>query len=304
MEEYSTQTSLYRTEYMDSKLNTILEHLLEYTKNQSYVYKKCTNGLIVILEKLEDTITNEDGRIVINCQFAKYKADKLQVIKIFDINDLTFKTSAISIYDPKFIYKTGAIVESEVYNKNIICSKGLHYFKTVTGAYYYKLDNATILKTYDNDGGLIFEALVHQDYMSCTNYKKNVLRTKFNCINNKIEGLCTKYYKNGVINFIANYKNENIEGRCYEYRKNGSIKCISNYEHGYLHGQLTEYWKNDIKLYQVNFKYGKKNGLWINWNNNGCILETGQYHNDQRTGWWLINDIHGNFVCNKYYRKN
>lgn len=43
---------------------------------------------LVVMEKLEDTKTNESRKDVRNTNRAKFRADKLKVIKIFDMDDI------------------------------------------------------------------------------------------------------------------------------------------------------------------------------------------------------------------------
>ena len=123
----------------DSILNGIKEKYAEYVNNTIYVYKKCKDDLIVILEKLSYSRTNEE-RAVFNPNYAKYRADELKVVYIFNINDLSKHNISISMYDLNFTYIIGKIVYASYDTQSFVCSTGIHYFKTIDAAYYYNLD--------------------------------------------------------------------------------------------------------------------------------------------------------------------
>src|SRR5579872_6315550 len=79
---------------IDKNYKQLLEICKEYCSDSSYVYKLCNNNhyrverkWLVVLKKLDDTITNEHRTGIVNDYFAKYRANKLKVIKIFDITN-------------------------------------------------------------------------------------------------------------------------------------------------------------------------------------------------------------------------
>src|SRR5438552_1369387 len=68
-------------------------------ENPLYVYKMCTsfnnnngklekNEWLVIMKKLPDTVTNESRKNAFNCKYAKYRANKLEVIEIINVKNL------------------------------------------------------------------------------------------------------------------------------------------------------------------------------------------------------------------------
>lgn len=128
-----------------------------YKDDDSYVYKLCndylnndeSNRWLVIMQKLPDTETNESRSNVVKKEHAGFRANKLKVIKIVDIYDPNnVKNSIISLYGGEFkdkdtlctIYKTHKIVKPHLYDENIeiVCSGGIHYFKTLLPAYYFR----------------------------------------------------------------------------------------------------------------------------------------------------------------------
>uniref|UniRef100_A0A6C0ECH9 Uncharacterized protein n=1 Tax=viral metagenome TaxID=1070528 RepID=A0A6C0ECH9_9ZZZZ len=146
---------------MSHTLEQLRKLFEEYENDESIVYKKCKDS-IVALKKLKDTITNESRKGIYNPLFAKFRADKLKVIKIVDIVTLeSLKCVNNYIYDKSIEYKLNKIVEEPDFDKNLdrICAKGIHYFKTLDPAYYFSfcplVDNnkytGSIIK-YDDNG--------------------------------------------------------------------------------------------------------------------------------------------------------
>ena len=77
---------------IEELLKQLKEELSEYIDDKKYVYKIC-GDYIVVLEKLPDTITNENrsniSQIDDNKLYAKYRANKLLVKQIINKYDLT-----------------------------------------------------------------------------------------------------------------------------------------------------------------------------------------------------------------------
>uniref|UniRef100_A0A6C0ECJ5 Uncharacterized protein n=1 Tax=viral metagenome TaxID=1070528 RepID=A0A6C0ECJ5_9ZZZZ len=126
-------------------IQQVKEKLNKYDGNQLYVFKKCSNS-IVTLKKLEDTITNEKRRNVVNKKYAKFRGNKFYVENIFNIVTLEEEKSVKSVYkNSQLTYVMGEIIEEKDYDTDIhkICSAGIHYFLTIEPAYYLELDRRT-----------------------------------------------------------------------------------------------------------------------------------------------------------------
>lgn len=117
-----------------------------YESDESYVYKLCystTNQKtwIVIMQKLKETKTNEERKRVYEKMLAKFRADKLKVIEIFNAIDPDETTTMIvNRFNKKTLtYEVGKIVEADKYDENIdkVCSGGVHYFKSLDAAFYF-----------------------------------------------------------------------------------------------------------------------------------------------------------------------
>ena len=146
----------------------------------SFVFKSCQKEWIVILQKLNDAITNELRNHVANAQYAKFRGNQFLVIDIinkFDINKHIDEITNSYYRSNKINYKKGEIVKSNSFDEDLnnVCSNGIHYFKSIEPAFYYEVRE----------------------------------------LKNK-NGIYTQWYENGQIELKCNYKDDQLDG---EYTK-------------------------------------------------------------------------------------
>lgn len=132
--------------------------------DSKYVFKKCVDvddseyegkerKWLVVLEKLSDTRTTEKRDGVYNPNFAKFRADKLKVIEIINVNNLNNdKKSITNVYTDnkyegyddviyhKMVYTVNDVVFPDFFDDCIdnVCSNGIHYFKSFDMAFAYE----------------------------------------------------------------------------------------------------------------------------------------------------------------------
>jgi hypothetical protein len=103
------------------------------------LYKACQNS-IVILQLLEDTVTNENRKDVVDDNYAKFRCDKALVVDIQSVKTDRSLQKDKSFYRKDFLYQKGKIVTAD-FNLDIdnVCASGIHYFKTKEAArsWYY-----------------------------------------------------------------------------------------------------------------------------------------------------------------------
>jgi hypothetical protein len=152
----------YNTQELLKKLT---EELADYINDKKYVYKTC-GDFIVVLEKLSDTITNENrsnvSQIGDDKLYAKYRANKLfvkQIINKYDLSKCEKVMSSYKItaeYEITAEYKIDETVYPDKFDINIenVCSSGIHYFLNLKRAFYYNLEieimNGEYLSWYEN----------------------------------------------------------------------------------------------------------------------------------------------------------
>jgi hypothetical protein len=118
----------------------------QYINNPSYVCKVCGNPYddkfyIIILQKMGKTLTNESRKNVINPKYAKFRANCLKVILIFNVNDPERQIENIeSNYYYPTLYQKGKEVHADKFDTNLgnICSNGIHYYRTIDAAFFCK----------------------------------------------------------------------------------------------------------------------------------------------------------------------
>jgi antitoxin component YwqK of YwqJK toxin-antitoxin module len=297
----------------DSILNELYDMHSEYVNNDAYVYKMCndlsnylsndpsndpsndsfnklSNDWLVIMEKTDKTITNENRKSVINKEHAKFRASRLKVIKIINVDDPTItKTKIINMYEDKqTIYEINKDVVPDYYNNNeeVICTGGIHYFRTLISAYYYRdVPNKFVGKwsTWHDNGQKKEESFYIDEYQS---------------------GFSILWYDNGQKQSEGKYIC-GVESGKWIYWYDDGKKCQCGYFlDGYKTGTWVEYYSNDmifldnsidmsiewqkinIKMSKGDYNYGLKTGHWTEWYINGRIKSEGYYSNGEKTGIW------------------
>jgi antitoxin component YwqK of YwqJK toxin-antitoxin module len=257
-----------------------------YVEDDQFVYKSCESEWIVILRKLKDTITNENRWDIVNIKFAKFRANKLEVVLIINKNDPTIITKQISNsnYKSKITYKVGEIVIINDYDMNLsnVCSTGIHYFKTIECAYYFDNEKKCIgnYKKWFNDGTLCKQCYYDQNnnligdynewfdngnYKKKCNYKDGLLNGEYKewyrssfflyrCItstylNGNLEGTFYMWYEKGNYLWLkCEYQNGQLNGAYQKFHPNGKIWINANYVNG-VRKKFTEYTKNGKILF-------------------------------------------------------
>lgn len=137
----------------NEQLAQLISDYSYYIGSPNYVFKLCNDGnhhlpreWLVILEKLPDTITNENRSGVLDQYCAKFRADKLLVCAIVNIDfDKNHRCCIINTvtnyYDAEhpMVYTVKSTVTENKFNHNIekVCTSGIHYFKSILPAFFY-----------------------------------------------------------------------------------------------------------------------------------------------------------------------
>lgn len=134
--------------------DTIKENALEqiklmcknYINSPKYVYKLCNpHGIksndeyIVVLEKLPSTVTNEERDSVYDARYAKFRGSEFKVVAIINTdNPKQIIRSATN--RRKTTYTINEIVVPDMFDTDmdLICTTGIHYFKTIDAAFFYR----------------------------------------------------------------------------------------------------------------------------------------------------------------------
>jgi hypothetical protein len=272
----------------NSNLSTLrnLESLCKnYTQNPAFVFKSCIfdkSLYLIVLKKLSRTKTNETRKSITNHFFAKFRADKLQVVRIIDV----FSFNRVVPYvtnnyeSTTTYYKVGHIVHPNKYDEDIenVCSEGIHYFKSIEPAFMYHIGNFihawNICKIKDwYDDGVLYEEGTY--------------------IYGKKSGPWEKLHENGNLYTEVTYVNDKKSGISREWNVYGKLIEEMKYANGKLSGPWKSWYKSGKLFEEEYYVDGILNGPWYLWYENGNLCEEGTYVDGKLFGSWKIWDENG-----------
>lgn len=191
-------------------------------ENCENVFKKIKdayNSWIVILRKIsntaheESTITNEDRKGIKDSSRAKYRANKLKVIMIINMQNpsITEKMVIGKYYGIYTTYEVGKVVYPDSFNNDLDqdCTNGIHYFKTLEPAYFY------------NEHPPLYTGFFARWFSS------GEKQTEGHIINGSKTGIWNYYWPDGQIQWTGNYTNNYEEGTWIFSSREGIKENIS-----------------------------------------------------------------------------
>jgi len=245
-------------------------------------YKKAEDGYIVKLEILGKN--NENRSNIVDPIHAKHRCSEAKVLDIFHWKTGKKIESIGGLYNPKFIYTLNETITTK-FDKNLelVCSSGIHYFKTLEQAENWNLESP-------RDGKLI-------EY-----YGDGRKDSEYNIINGKIEGKHIQYYITGKILSITNFKDGRRNGKCEEFYITGNTWEVKNYKDEKLEGEYITYYENgNVKLIR-NYKNGKLEGKYIEYYENGNMKQIQNFKNNILDGKQEFYKLDGTLQKNVYYK--
>lgn len=211
--------------------------------NKLLCYKSCEKEWIIVMKIIESTKTNDIRPNIVNRLFAKYRANKLQVVEIknkYDDRQLN-EIENICYCGEKIKYTVGKNVEDKDYfskRNNHICKTQLDYFLCEICAYYYEIRDdyqGKYISWYDNG----------QKMMECT-FK-----------NKKYDGKYEEWYDNCIKKIECEYMNGILNGQFIKWYKNGIEWRKCTYKNGEYHRKYEEWWEDGKKCREYMFMDGE-----------------------------------------------
>ena len=220
-----------------------------------------------MLELLNDSVTNEKRDLVIDDKYAKFRCNKAKVISIKNVKTGELMKNDRSIYDWDFVYRVGEVVDTWFSRHiNIVCSGGIHYFKTEEAAlswFYRQTDNKF------PDG-------------KWTTWHENGHKKYFK--DGKKDEKWTRWYENGNKNSEGAYKDGKLDGKWIDWHENGQKQSERTYKDGKIYGNRLEWWSNGNKKSDKDMDC---DGKWTYWHENGNKKSEGPFKNGKRDGKWI-----------------
>jgi antitoxin component YwqK of YwqJK toxin-antitoxin module len=258
-----------------------IKHLYtQYINNSKYVFSSHTNNtnsFIIILKKIQNTITNEIRSDVSNQYFALFKGHSFYVELI------------LNKFDPSVI--VNQIKETAIFIKDHTISSDvcdISYYKSIDPAFYSGIHNfsssynITKCKFWNENGSL-----------------KETYQLKYGAVSGK-----KKIYNDGKLIECSNYFHGKRNGMSIHYYENSSIKSIYMYVNGYLNGLQTTFYANDKMKSEYKYSIGKKNGICKDYYDNGELKLIENYIDDKlinfRKRWYANTKLE----YDEYYDEN
>jgi len=162
---------------IENLIKSCKEHALYNIPNEEkdlLCYKKIKNEILIVMKKLQDILSNEKREHIYDVNNATYRANKLYVIKIFNIFTKKRYDKVVNVTQVYFdtppiftIYKKNTIVYANDFNHDLskTYSSGIHYYKSIETTLYFhskSLFDKGILKgfyIYYLSNGLIVDKL-------------------------------------------------------------------------------------------------------------------------------------------------
>jgi len=205
-------------------------------------YKACRNS-IVILELLNDSVTNEKRNGVVDDKYAKFRCDKARVVNIVNVKTEEMMKKDVSIWNDRFRYFSGEIAETGFdKNPDKICARGIHYFKTREAAvsWFYRQDDEYFL-----DGKFI------QWHENGEKESEGTFK------DGKFDGKWTIWHENGQKHLEGTYKNRHRDGKWIKWYNNGNKRSERTFKDGKLNGKWTEWRYNGNKQSERTYERGE-----------------------------------------------
>lgn len=118
----------------------------------------------------------------------------------------------------------------------------------------------------------------------------------------KLNGISLNYCANKQRYEVIPYLNDKIHG-CLQIIENKNIISVTQYEHGKRQGNSETFFANGVKKSQSSYHDDKLEGQTWNYNENGILISTYHYKNNQLHGafWKMMNGLHcyGIFDCGR-----
>ena len=145
----------------------LYEKITEYkkenplAKDSDFKFKRCQEYLLLLFVP-ETMKTNESRKIVVDKQFAKFRAEMAYCIAILDTeNEKLVQEHTNQFGDSILVYKVNHWIFPDRFDTNLeqVCTNGLHYFNSLLAAYCYDLlhyvDEPDLYFTFAEDGSMM-----------------------------------------------------------------------------------------------------------------------------------------------------
>lgn len=275
-------------------LNQLINGCRKYFDDNSYVYKVLSDEWLVVMRKLDQmtdgcsTRTNEGRKDVVDIDHAKFRGDGFMVIRIINLNNphMTVEQQINKGYGIMTIYQVGAVVRPDRYDDQIdvVCSGGIHYFKTLMTAYYYRPPPARYTGKW-----MMWHDNGEKSYVGWLDGGKEL-------------GRWIGWYSDGTEKYQGEYYKGLRSGVWREWHSNGQKKSECDYIDGQPFGLYIAWFSDGKKSSEGSYKDGLKTGTWHEWYESGNKKCETDYIGGVETGRRVVwSDGDGRKILDCYY---
>jgi antitoxin component YwqK of YwqJK toxin-antitoxin module/S1-C subfamily serine protease len=145
-------------------------------------------------------------------------------------------------------------------------------------------------------------------------YETGEIKSEFNYVKDKIDGLYKTFYKSGKLKAVRNYENGILQGEYNSFYESGANHIRFNYINGLIEGDWIAYYESGATEQTVEYVNGKKQGFLKDYKISGKLNFVQKYENDIRASEesfyesgktkniWTYKDEKINGVSKGYYK--
>ena len=255
--------------------------MLGYKIAQVRLNNKENKRVLITLEIPNDAKTNINRENIFDPIKAKYRSNKVKVIKIQDENNYEYKEAESMFCLKKIIYIKGRETYERDFHQDleVVCGEGIHFFLDKEVALNYGLNSVEngIFQSWHDNGQKSIETICknhkYTEYQEWYENGNQYMKCSF--LEGKLNGFHELWYSNGTKKKECYYQNGLLNGQYIEYYSTGKIKLQCMFIKGEKHGIYQEWFFNaGIVFIKCFYSKGKLDGLYQKWNTKGKkILE-------------------------------
>jgi hypothetical protein len=160
---------------------------LQFAQGESFRYKLCKHHIVQLQIKgnYKFKYISNETRTVIDHRFAKYRSNYMYVNAILDMNTQKMKNEITHTWNHQTIitYKVGTFVYPDSFDpiEKGVCGHGIHFFKTLEGAYFYDWTafNEQSDISFDDDGEVTAMRESYFNYETDWNQMRTFFENKY-----------------------------------------------------------------------------------------------------------------------------
>lgn len=229
------------------EVRKLIQNMYAEYINDPYCVYTCVGNYIVVMKKCDETKTNELRDRVVDPKFARFRANRLLVLVIFNKFVPNVRINYVNAQYGWPHYEVNKIISDNRYDPNINYARGsgIQYTRTIEPAFHCVGDGHVAV------GSKMFEHVTGTWMKWFDNGTKS---DEFEIVNGKRHGKFMVWFENGNVKMEGTYMDNKLNGLFICRHDNGSIQYEATYIEDKLHGKST-HWGQDGILTHFNYYF-------------------------------------------------